>query len=768
MKRIAFIVLALMAHQNVSAAIVEPLMPEAVDNDEAALAAAARAVVAEELEGGYRQFDLTVAAVATWDGRRNLPVRLLLPAKSEEGPYPLVAHVHGGGFIGGSPQVNILSQRRGFSRAKRALLDEGFAIASLGYRRAREAGWPAPISDTLCGLRFLAAHGEHWNIDASRIGLTGHSAGARIVAMLGMVPRDRFHVQGLPWQDASFTIGGVWMWAGSAWDWPQVQRWTEYGKPRNYSVPRLLFGEHPAWDTAARHRLRLRYSYPHLSRCMPPLHMVRGESDYGGDHSDADRTVAVWRALGREATLSIVPGGHSATGPDEPLVAFFKRHLTGPAPPRCQPDPVDTARRLLAADDPAAAMEVLNSRHTRDGGRRVPDGDWMILHDGTMLWLAHGTDWPEEDAGLLRAIRRMLAEAESAAAQSLLARRAWFAATEAARNAAALDGDDEQVRRIAQSARAAADREAEVFKSLARANELLHDGRRREAVAMLGRVDDPRLVAAAARLEDEPSHEAPQWAEAAGTDVYGRWADLRLGEGVTMRLRWVEPGRWELPDHLWFRNRTEEPWQRDIEVQTGFWLAQTPTTVAQWHALSDPDRTAGQGQADHDRSPKAGVDYLQIVAWLERLSARHPGMIARLPSEQQWLHAATCGGRNDVRAGIDLHAVHALSVDPANPGPGAAGAGLADLGGFHGMLGGVQEWTASPGRNAARFTDEAGRFRVIAYPIARGGAWSSMPHDLGLQARQQHRHGNRQPDLGFRLAIGSDPDDENWLGQVER
>ena len=84
------------------------------------------------------------------------------------------------------------------------------------------------------------------------------------------------------------------------------------------------------------------------------------------------------------------------------------------------------------------------------------------------------------------------------------------------------------------------------------------------------------------------------------------------------------------------------------------------------------------------------------------------------------------------------------------------------------MLGGVHEWTSSPGRHTARFTDSAGRFRVLAYPIARGGAWSSMPHTLGPGIRKQHRHGNRQPDLGFRFAIGEGPGAADWLSDVER
>ena len=782
-KWLVIIALLMMAPAAI-AAQVEAHLPEAIDNDESALLEAAQAVEAVELDGGYRQYDLVVARVSMWEGERNLTVRLFLPPAEHDEPYPLVGYVHGGHFISGSPEVNLLSQRRDITAAKRALLDEGVAVASLGYRLAREAGWPAPISDTLCGLRFLVMHGAEWGVDAGRIGISGHSAGARIAGLLGMVPQDAFHVQQLPWQEVEVNIAAVWLWAGAVWDWPQVDRWTEYGKPRNYSVPRLLFGEHPSQDDTTRHRLRLRYNLPHLSRAMPPLYMLRGERDYGGDHTDAERVVEVWEALGLEVHLSIVPGGHSAAGPTEPVVAFFKEHLTGPAPESAAPERLETARRLLSVDEPAAALEVLNARHTRGGGRELPAGEWLILHDDTVLWLADVSGWPDEDREVAREAHRMLAAQQAEAAERLLERREWFRAREAAQGVLTLAREDEAMRTVAEQAQEAAEREAALFRTLAEANALCHDGRREAAVAALTESGDDRLRHAGDRIDREGEFDTPRWAVAAGVDVYGRWADLALNDDVTMRFRWVEPGEWDLPEHLRFRNRADEPWVDRIEVGQGFWLADTPTTVAQWRALSgDHPSSAPEGGADaakdgEGQEPKAGVDYLAIVDWLEELSEQHPGTRPRLPTEQQWLHAATLGGRDDVRAGLDLHAVHALhgaagvGGDASNrrgPGPRAVDDVLPDLGGFYGLIGGVHEWTASPGRHVARFTDDTGRFRVLAYPIARGGAWSSMPHSLGLDTREQHRHGNRQPDLGFRVALaGEGEDEDDWLSEVEQ
>jgi hypothetical protein len=43
-----------------------------------------------------------------------------------------------------------------------------------------------------------------------------------------------------------------------------------------------------------------------------------------------------------------------------------------------------------------------------------------------------------------------------------------------------------------------------------------------------------------------------------------------------------------------------------------------------------------------------------------------------------------------------------------------------------------------------------------------------MPHIISLALRKQQRHGNRQGDLGFRIAIGGGPGADNWLKKIEQ
>lgn len=743
------------------AGTIPALLPPNLENDEALLLARAREVEPTILENGYRHHRLVAANLAVWNREmevesKDLVVNLILPAEAHEGPYPLLIHVHGGGFMGGSPNINVHDPRRSFSESFRYVLDRGVAVASVGYRLAREGGWPAPVSDPLCGIRFLQQNGEHWNLVTERVVLVGHSAGARSVGLIGMVPHDAYHTQGLPWAETEAKIAGIFMWAGAINTKPMLDFFGEFGKPRWYSVPILHHGPHPAWNENTRHSLRIRNNFPHISNAMPPLHMVRGRSDYGGDHSDAEAAVALWRALGIEAELSIVDGGHSAAGPPDTLLAFIRRHLLEEPFDAPAHDPAFTARMLLEQDEPFGALEVLTSAHTTAGGTEPGPGDWMYLvHEGSMLWLPEGSGWSETHQELARRAREALAFRESLAAKSFAERSDWFRAAEAARNVRKLTEHSRALAGLLVEIEVREKQQAAFFQILHRANILWHEGDQEAARKLLPERESP----------GEFTPPLPAWADGHGVDLYGPWVAIGLREDIQMRLRWVAPGAWDLPEHLHYqpRGRVEDEPVTRVEVPEGFWVAETPVTRAQWVAV-DREGPVEIPEDERDR-PQTRRDYLQIIEWLEKLSARHEALLARLPTEPEWIHFATGGGKEDVRGGTDLHAVHAFGVDPESPDENSVYSVLPDLMGLYGVLGGVLEWTASGDRREARF-QEGGRLRVFRYPMSRGGAWSSFPHVLGVDTREWHRHGNRQTDLGFRVVIGGAATAESWLEDV--
>ncbi len=63
-----------------------------------------------------------------------------------------------------------------------------------------EAPITACIEDVKCSVRWLRAHAETYNVDPDRIGAYGNSAGAHLVAMLGLCPPSAGLEGDGPWQ----------------------------------------------------------------------------------------------------------------------------------------------------------------------------------------------------------------------------------------------------------------------------------------------------------------------------------------------------------------------------------------------------------------------------------------------------------------------------------------------------------------------------------------------------------------------------------------
>jgi arylformamidase len=87
---------------------------------------------------------------------------------------PTLVFLHGGGFRRGAPGFNAYHGR--------PYLERGAVFVSMGYRLAPDARFPDSLEDVELGLSWLAAR----RLDANRIYLSGHSAGAVLAAWLGL------------------------------------------------------------------------------------------------------------------------------------------------------------------------------------------------------------------------------------------------------------------------------------------------------------------------------------------------------------------------------------------------------------------------------------------------------------------------------------------------------------------------------------------------------------------------------------------------------
>lgn len=103
-----------------------------------------------------------------------------------DGPFPLVLHIHGGGFGMGDKRDDHMDTYL-------KLLDYGLAVGSIEYRLSGEALFPAAVLDCRQAVRFVRRHAADYAIDPERIGVLGGSAGGNLSAMLGMnIPNGAF------------------------------------------------------------------------------------------------------------------------------------------------------------------------------------------------------------------------------------------------------------------------------------------------------------------------------------------------------------------------------------------------------------------------------------------------------------------------------------------------------------------------------------------------------------------------------------------------
>jgi len=96
---------------------------------------------------------------------------------------PLVVFVHGGGWKRGDMTMMDGSAKLSHWHAL------GYAVASVDYRLLPQASVEDEAADVAAAVGYLRFHAAALGFDGSRIVLSGHSAGAHLVALVGTDPR---------------------------------------------------------------------------------------------------------------------------------------------------------------------------------------------------------------------------------------------------------------------------------------------------------------------------------------------------------------------------------------------------------------------------------------------------------------------------------------------------------------------------------------------------------------------------------------------------
>ena len=246
---------------------------------------------------------------------------LHLPAGCGAGGLPLVVWIHGDTWRDGSRSDCPVTW----------LVDDGYAVASIGYRLSDTAVFPAQLDDCRAAVADIERNAEVWGIDRERICVAGVGAGGHLAALVGLSAPPRVAAVCAIAAPAHLTTLGP-----------------EHDRPSS-AASLLIGGPLPEFREAAQHASPL----THVSGDDPPVLLVHHRIDPSIPADQAARLDAALRAAGCDSTLLLLEGeGHRpAIGRSTPaghgLLEFLDRTL-GPgvrpgaeaaAPPAATRDP---------------------------------------------------------------------------------------------------------------------------------------------------------------------------------------------------------------------------------------------------------------------------------------------------------------------------------------------------------------------------------------------------------------------------------------------
>jgi acetyl esterase/lipase len=232
-------------------------------------------------------------------------------------PQPTVIYFHGGFWAAGSKEGSLMSLL--------PWMEMGWNVVNVEYRLARVAPAPAAVEDCLCALRYVAAQAKTYNIDTSRIVVTGESAGGHLTLTTAMIPESA----GLDRPCA--TIGTSLPKVAAAINWFGIADVADViDGPHRANLAVTWLGSLPNRDEIAKRVSPLTYVRPGL----PPILTIHGDQDQLVPYDQAVRLHAALTKAGVANQLLTIPGGrHGGFTPDErtrifvTIREFLSKHL---------------------------------------------------------------------------------------------------------------------------------------------------------------------------------------------------------------------------------------------------------------------------------------------------------------------------------------------------------------------------------------------------------------------------------------------------------
>ena len=142
------------------------------------------------VSGASAQLAAPPADVARVEDRRvpvsgsEIGIRIYTPRTEGGGRLPIVLQFHGGGWVAGDLETHDSVSRYYAAHA-------GAVVISVDYRRPPEHRFPVAVDDSFAAVEWAAAHASELGGDASRLAVTGDSAGGNLATVVCQLARQR-------------------------------------------------------------------------------------------------------------------------------------------------------------------------------------------------------------------------------------------------------------------------------------------------------------------------------------------------------------------------------------------------------------------------------------------------------------------------------------------------------------------------------------------------------------------------------------------------
>ncbi len=268
-------------------------------------------------------------------GFRPLLMDVHLPREGRT-PAPCVVWIHGGAWREGDrrfPPGNWGHDDYWF----RLLVKSGMAVATIDYRLSGESRHPAQLADAQAAIRFLRANADPLRIDATRIGVSGESAGGHLAALVALTGHS-------PIAATDRSVMGPSSAVAAAVPMYPVTDLLAFGPDGSDGSDGIAdepwAGPYPEDLLLGRRAAEV----PGLARAASPVHQVHGDAPpmlllHGAEDTvvppgHSERLAAALERVGAPVRLELVPGAdHCFVGADpapalESAVAFLVAHLS--------------------------------------------------------------------------------------------------------------------------------------------------------------------------------------------------------------------------------------------------------------------------------------------------------------------------------------------------------------------------------------------------------------------------------------------------------